>query len=435
MAFACGVLFGTLPAIIASRANIAATASDRAAGRRIGRLRQALVAVEVGVAIVLVAGAALLGQTLAHVVAVDPGFQAAGVVTARISLPPARYAESSRVDAFYRTLLERVRGIPGVRAAGTIQALPLSGSTSVRPYRVFGRPAGTEQTLAHYRIVSPGYIEAMRIPLRAGRTFTDQDAADRPPVVLVNETLKREAWGGRDPIGSRITFGGSNDRWAEVVGVVGDVHHLGPGTPPAAEMYWPVAQVGVVNSETLNRVRRQATLVVSTIAGDSLSVVPAIRDVLSSVDRAQPIADVQTMAALVDSSLWLSRAAAWLLTLLGGAALLFALLGVFGSAAYAVAQRRRELALRLALGAAPAALEQTVLMNALKGAAAGVILGVGIALVVRQSVAALLVGVSASDPRTLALASAALLGCAAFASWIPARRAARIEPMAVLRDE
>ncbi len=339
------------------------------------------------------------------------------------------------VDAFYRALLDGVRAIPGVRAAGTVHALPLSGNSSVRPYRLQeGPPPGTA-TVAHYRIVSPGYLEAMRIPLRAGRTFTDADTADHPLVVIVNETLKREAWNGRNPVGSRITFGGLPDRWAEVVGVVGDVRHFGPGTPPSPEMYWPAAQVAAVPSDTLRRLRRQTTLVVSVAAGDPLSAVPAVRSVVRGIDPDQPIAHVETMSSLLNQSLWLSRAAMWLLSIFGGTALLFALLGVAGAAAYAVAQRQRELAVRLALGAAPGTIARAVLNGAVRGALAGVVVGIALAFALRQSVAALLVGVEPTDPRTLAVVSLSLVACAAAASWLPARRAGRIDPMRLLRVE
>jgi putative ABC transport system permease protein len=435
VAFGCSVLFGTLPAVLASRANIAAAASDRSAGRGASRLRQALVAVEVALAVVLVSGAALLGRTLAHVTAVDTGFRADGVVAMRVALPSTRYSEGPRVDAFYRALLDRVRSIPGARAAGTVHALPLSGNTSVRPYTVEGGPAGDARPVAHYRIVTPGYFEAMRIPLHAGRTFTDKDTADRPLVVIVNETLRRQAWGDRNPVGSRITFGGATDRWGEVVGVIADVRHFGPGAPAAAEMYWPLPQIEAVPSETLRRLRRQSTLVVSAQSGDPLALVGEVRAAVRSVDPDQPIADVRTMTSLISSSLWLSRAATWLLAVLGGSALTFALLGVFGASAYAVAQRRRELAVRLALGAAPGVVTRAVLAGALRAAVVGIAIGLALAIALRQSVAAMLVGIEATDPPTLAVVAAALIVFTAIASWIPARRAGRIDPMQALRVE
>jgi putative ABC transport system permease protein len=435
VALASGALFGTFPALLASRANIAAAASERSAGRRASRLRQTLVAIEVALAVVLVSGAALLGQTLAHVTAVDPGFRPEGVVTMVVALPATRYGDDRRIDSFYDGLLERVRSLPGVRAAGAVHALPLSGNTSVRPYQVDGGPTGDARPVAHYRIVTPGYIEAMRIPVRAGRTFTDADTADHPLAVIVNETLGRQAWGGRNPVGLRITFGGAPDRWAEVVGVIADVRHFGPGTPVVAEMYWPSAQIDAIASDALRRMRRQSTLVVFTGSGDALSAVPAIRRVVREVDPDQPVAQVRTMTSLMSASLWLSRAATWLLTVFGGAAVTFALLGVFGAAAYAFAQRRRELAVRLALGAAPGMVTRAVLADASRGAFAGVAAGLVLAIALRRSVSALLVGIDASDPFTLASVCVALTAATALACWLPARRAAHIDPMQALRVE
>ena len=438
VAIACGALFGTFPAFVASRASIAATASERSAGHRASRVRQTLVAVEVALAVVLVAGAALLSQTLSHMMAVEPGFQPDSVVSMTVALPVARYKDDRRVDLFYRSIFERLRSIPGVRAAGAVHALPLSGDTSVRPYRAEGSPLIDPPTIAHYRIVVPGYLDAMRIPLRAGRTFTDADTADRPLVAIINETLGREGWGTRNPIGTRITFGGfyapPNERWAEVVGVVADVRHFGPGTPPPPEMYWPAEQIDAVPGETLRRMRRGLTLVVSTDGGDPLAIVPPVRAAVRAVDPDQPIANVRTLTSLMSASLWLSRAAAWLLTVFGGAALIFALLGVFGAASYSVAQRRRELAVRLALGAEPQRVMRLVLTSTLRGAMVGVGVGLLLAIALRQSVASMIVGIDPSDPRTLALVCASLAIATAAACWFPAQRASRIDPMQTLRN-
>jgi predicted permease len=434
VAIVCGALFGTFPAVVASRASIAATASERSAGRQASRVRQTLVAVEIALAVVLVAGAALLAQTLSHMTAVEPGFRPDHVVSMTVALPVARYKDDRRVDLFYRSLFERLRSIPGVRAAGAIHALPLSGNTSVRPYRVEGTPPLDPPAVSHYRIVLPGYIEAMGIPLRAGRTFTDADTGDRPLVAIVNETLRRAGWGARNPVGTRITFAGTSTRWAEVVGVVADVRHFGPGTPPPPEMYWPAEQIDAVQGETLRRMRRGLTLVIATEAGDPLAIVPSVRAAVRAVDPDQPVANVRTMTSLMSASLWLSRAAAWLLTVFGGAALIFALLGVFGAASYSVAQRRRELAVRLALGAEPQRVMRLVLAGTLRGAIVGVGAGLLLAVALRQSVASMVVGIDPSDPRTLVLVCASLAIATVGACWLPARRASRIDPMQTLRN-
>jgi putative ABC transport system permease protein len=441
VAVACGIVFGTAPSLTASRANIAAAASERAAGRRSSRVRQALVAVEVALALVLVAGASLLAQALTHVTRVDVGFQPDRVVSMTVSLPAARYGDDRRVDTFYRSLFERIRAIPGVRAAGAVHALPLSGNTSVRPFHVQGKPIANPPDVAHYRIVTPGYLEAMSIPLRAGRIFTERDTATAPLAVIVNETLSRHVWGdSTHAIGSRISFGGGlppNVTYAEVVGVVGDVRHFGPATPPEAEMYWLAEQIDALPGPqtTLRRMRRGLTLAVSTESTDPLSVVGAVREAVRGVDPSQPIANVRTLTSLMTQALWLSRAATWLLTIFGGAALAFALLGVFGAASYAVAQRRRELAVRLALGAEPQAVARLVLTGALAGAAAGIAAGIVLAIALGRSVSTLLVDIAPTDPTTLVGVAATLALATVVATWIPARRAAKIDPMRVLRTE
>ena len=429
-----GVLFGTLPALAASRAGLGSGASTRAAGKTASRTRQALIAFEVALALVLLVGAALLGETLARLTSIDPGFVADGVVTMTVSLPPGRYPTHEATDAFDAAVFERIRALPGVRAAGATHALPLSGAASVRFYQIEGQPPPGSRQVANYRIVTPGYLEAMRIPLRAGRAFDARDTAGRPLVALVNETLARQAWGSRSPIGSRITFGGTTNLWAEVVGVVADVRHFGPGTPPAAEMYWPAAQLRAVPGETLAMLHRNMTLVVRA-DGDPAALVPAIRAAVRGVDAEQPIADVQTMTARLSASLALARGSAWLLTIFGGAAVSFALLGVFGAASYAVAQRRRELAVRMALGAAPRAVTWLIVRSALGGALAGIVLGIGLALALGKSVSSLLVGVRPADPTTFAVVSAAVALAVVAACWVPARRATRIEPMETLRIE
>jgi len=428
------VLFGTLPAIVVSRGRLSQAASARTGGRGMTRARQALVALELALAIVLVIGAALLAQTLARVTAVDLGFVPNGVVSMSVSLPVTRYADAGRVNRFYNELLDKMRALPGVRAAGAIQRLPLSGSTSVRPYRVEGAAATERPPVAHYRIVTPGYFETMRIPLRAGRTFTAFDTAEHPLAVVINETLRRQAFGDRNPIGARMSYGGDLARWGDVIGVIGDVRHFGPSTQAPPEMYWASPQLDALSSETLQRARRQLTLVVST-AGDPLAVVPAVRAAMREVDPDQPIATIRTMSSLVGASLWLSRASTWLLTIFGGAAATFALLGVFAAASYAVAQRRRELAVRLALGAAPSSVARTAITGALGASLVGIVAGTLAAAALGRAIDSMLVGVTRTDVRTLAASCVALALATVAACWGPARRAAHVDPIQALRVE
>ncbi|MGE5246368.1 MAG: ADOP family duplicated permease [Betaproteobacteria bacterium] len=431
---AAGVITGTAPVFVAARADIGAIASSRSAGPGGARTRQALVAFEMALAFILVAAAALLARTLDRLTSADLGLVPGHVVTMEVSLPDSRYPGDERVRAFYDALFDRIRALPGVVHVGATAELPLSGNTSVRPYQVPGGPTGRDRPVAHYRLVTPGYVEAMGIRLVAGRAFDERDTAGRPLVVLVNERLAAQAFGSRNPVGQRITFGGAPDLWATVVGVVGDVRHFGAGQPASAEMYWPAAQIDAAPGETLRLMRRNMSLVVAA-AGDPVLVVPSIRAALHALDPEEPLAAVRTMKSLVDESLTLPRASAWVVSVFGAAALLFALLAVFGAASYAVVQRRRELAVRLALGASPRAVSRLVARGAVSGAAVGLAAGLALTLAFARTMASLFVGVAPPPPGLLALVSAAIAASVTLACWLPARRAARIDPVETLRSE
>ncbi len=431
-----GVLFGLLPALVLSDRRLGQRASMRGAGLGVSRARLTLVGLEVALSVVLVCGAAVLARTLERLTTVDPGFEPTGVVTMRVSLPEARYRDDQQVRTLYDRTLERIRALPGVEAAGATHVLPLSGDSSVRPYRVAGQSVNDARDLplAHYRVVTDGYLEAMRVPLRAGRTFDGGDQPNRPLVVIVNETLRRREWGDRDPLGARMSFGGIDDVWATVVGVVGDIHHFGPRESPPAEMYWPAPQIDAVPSQTLRRLRRTLTLVVR-VDNDALAIVPSIRAAVQAVDADQPIASVRTMPSLLSSTLWLSRASAWIVAVFGSAALMFALLGVFAAVSYAAMQRRRELAVRVALGASASSVTRVVLRGAVYASGAGVGAGLIAALALQAGLSRLIVGTEALSVWTFV---AVVGGCAALvllACWLPAKQASRVELMQVLRTE
>ncbi len=429
---AAGLITGTAPVFVAWRSDIGALAAARAAGRGGSRARQALIAFEMALAFSLVAAAALLGRTLARLTSTDLGIVPDRVVTMAVSLPEGRYSSDASVDSFYDRLFERLRALPGVRFAGATAELPLSGNSSVRPYQIPGGPTGRDRPIAHYRIVTPGYINAMGIRLVRGRTFDANDAAGRPLAVLVNERLASQAWNGRDPVGQRITFGGTTDLWAEVVGLVGNVRHFGAGEGTPPEMYWPAAQIDDAPGQTLRLMRRNMSLAISA-AGDPLVLVPSIRAAVQAVDPEEPVATVRTVNSLVDESLKLPRASAWIVSVFGAAALLFALLAVFGAGSYAVVQRRRELAVRLALGASPQAISRLVARGALSGAVIGLLAGLGLTLAFARAMASLFVGATAPPPALLAVVGAAIAACVTIACWLPARRAGRIDPMQALR--
>lgn len=431
-----GVLFGLLPALVLSDRRIGQRASMRGAGLGVSRTRLTLVGFEVALSVVLVCGAAVLARTLERLTTVELGFEPTGVVTMRMSLPEARYSDDQQVRTLNDRTLERIRALPGIRAAGATHVLPLSGDSSVRPYRVAGQSVSDvrDLPLAHYRVVTEGYLEAMRVPLRAGRMFDKGDQPGGPLVVIVNETLRRREWGDRDPLGARVTFGGIDDVWATVVGVVGDIRHFGPSEPPPAEMYWPAPQIDAVPSQTLRRVRRNLTLVVRA-ENEALAIVPSIRAAVQAVDADQPIASVRTMSSLLSSTLWLSRASAWIVAVFGSAALLFSLLGVFGAVSYAVSQRRRELAVRVALGATASSVRRLVLRGVVRASGVGVAAGLIAAFGLQTGLSKLIAG---TEGLSVATFVGVVGGCAAlvlFACWLPARHASRVELMQVLRTE
>jgi putative ABC transport system permease protein len=432
-ALVSGVAAGTLPAVLASRVRIAAVASQRSPGRGASRARFALVALEVGLSVLLAVAAVNLVRTLVRLTSVETGVDAEGVVTVSVSLPETRYADGARVTAFHQAALERMRQIAGVRAAGATVVMPFSGNTFVRPFAVTGLPVNsTRPEIAHYRIVTPGYFESMGIRLRAGRAFTSDDRADRPLSVIVNQAMRREVWGDANPLDASITFAGSATLIATVVGVVDDVRHFGPSAPAPIEMYWPAAQIDVAKSAALDRLRRNMTFVVKT-GGDPLTVVPALRAAVRELDVDQPIAHVQTLASMLDRALWLSRASAWIVSLIGVSATLFALLGVFASASFAVSQRKREVAVRLALGAPPAVVSRGVVSNVLAAAALGAAMGSILAWPIARAIASQVPSIEPVDAWLTSSIGATMLIAAALSCWKPARRASRIDPIEALR--
>jgi len=350
-----------------------------------------------------------------------------------VSLPETRYADGARVTAFQQMALERIRQIAGVRAAGATVVMPFSGDTFVRPFEVPGLPANFKPPeIAHYRIVTPGYFESMGIRLRGGRAFTFDDRAGHPLSVIVNQAMRREVWGDANPLGASISFAGSATLIATVVGVVDDVRHFGPSAPAPIEMYWPAAQIDVAKSAALNRLRRNMTFVVKT-SGDPLAAVPALRAAVHELDANQPIARVQTLASMLDRVLWLSRASAWIVSAIGVSAALFALLGVFASASFAVSQRKREVAVRLALGAPPSVVSRGVVSNVLAAAALGAAAGCAVAWPIARTIASQVPSVDPIDPWLTVSVGATMLIAAALSCWKPARRAGRIDPIEALK--
>jgi putative ABC transport system permease protein len=424
---AAALLFGAAPALAAAASDPGAAlreGGERAGGRRGGRLLAALVALEVALALPLLVGAGLLAKSLAALERAPLGLSAERVLTLRLDLPAAHYPGAAELRGFYDRLARRVAGLPGVVAAGTTSSLPLSGLYDLSLEAAID---GSERTpTVGYRAVSPGYFAALGIPLAAGRPLGDRDDAGAPPVALVNAAMARAAWPGEDPVGRSLTLalGAGGPVRREVVGVVGDVAHDGPAAAPRPEVYVPCAQAPL----------RFATLAVRT-RGEPRAAAGALRAALREIDRDLVAADLRPMAGLLADSLAAPRFARLLAALLAAVALALAALGLYGVTAYAAGRRTRETGIRAALGARRGELLAGVLRRGLAPVAAGLAPGLAASFLLARLLRGLLHGVAATDPATFVAAPLFLLVVSLLAAWLPARRAARIDPMAALRAE
>jgi predicted permease len=387
---------------------------------------------EVALALVVVVAGGLLLRSFWALRAVDSGVDPRGVLTLSTTLPESRYARP-RVEPTFARLLDGVRALPGVDAAGGVWLLPLAGRESNWDVKVEGRERapGTTDPSPRPQVITPGALEAMRTAVLRGRTITAADDGRAPLVGLVNETMARTLWPGVDVLGKRFRLSGDSTPWLTVVGVVRDVRSAGLHKPAPAEFYLPHAQFSTVSR---GFAMRNLTLVART-AGDPALVAGPVRRVLHAADPDLAVAEVRTMRQVVDRSVAQPRFTMLLLVVFGGVALVLATVGVYGVISYSVAQRAREMGIRVALGARRADVARLVLGQGLSLAGIGVLLGVVGALAVTRLLASLLFGVSATDPATFSAITLLLLGVAALASLVPARRATRADPMEAMRAE
>jgi putative ABC transport system permease protein len=427
-----GVLFGLTPALASTRADLQESLKEggRSSGSRAtGRLRDLLVVSEVALALVLLVGAGLLLKSLAVMLKVDPGFDTRGLLTLRVALPPARYAEDARAARFYDELVRRVSALPGVRGAAATSNLPLAGDGGTGSPQVVGRATpASELTEAHMRTVSANYFAVMGIPVAAGRVFGERDGVEAPPVLLVNKTYAERVFPGEDPVGRRLTFKWSGDRPPfEIVGVVGDekVTSLDARTTPVVYFH---NQQGPDSS---------AALVVRAEGADPTALAGAVREAARGLDPEVPVFAVQTLEQMVAGTraTFMRRYPAYLTGVFACVALLLALVGIYGVVSYAVTQRTHEIAVRVALGARGRDVLRLVLRHGLGLALAGVAAGTVGALMLTRLISGLLFGVSAADPAVYALVSLLLVAVALVASLVPARRATKVDPMVALRYE
>ena len=425
-----GLLFGLAPALSVSRRALGETLKEgsRGAGGESGRgrVRGMLVISEVALSVVLLVGAGLLIKTVVRLLGVSTGFDTSNVLTMRVTLPSARYRENEKVTAFFERAAERLRATPGVVSAGVVSQLPLGGSNTGTIFFIEGHePSGPGQGIsADYRVVSEDYFNVLNIPVVEGRAFMADDRADRPGSVVVSESGARRWFGGESPIGRRIRDDAPNSPWFTVVGVVGDVRHWGLSEEPRPTLYYTFRQ----NPE------RSMVLTARTSTAPE-GFVGAARQAVLDVDKDQPVHEVKTLAEAANETIILQRWTSTLLGIFSSLAMLLAAVGIYGVQAYNVTQRTHEIGIRVALGAQGRDILRLVVRQGLVLGLAGVALGLLAALGLTRLLAGLLYGIGASDPVTFAAAALLVSAVALLASYVPARRATKVDPMVALRYE
>jgi putative ABC transport system permease protein len=431
-----GLLFGIVPALRAARPNLTEALKDSgrggSAGRGHHRFHNALVTAEVAFAVVLLAGAGLLLRSFQRLESVNPGFDARDVLAMRVELPMLPATDASQGSpghqerAFFRALLERLRTLPGVESAGLVSELPLSGQMSDTAFTIDGRaPVPPSARLyADDREASTGYFQAMRIPLLEGRYFDERDSETGAKEVLISRSFAKAQFPGQNPLGQHLVIDHGFPLHAEIVGVVGDVLHGSLADRPSPTMYVSYAQSVGLRPSVVIRAR-------ANILGLALA---AKREV-QALDAGVPVFDVHTMDGLVQDSVGPQRFRTVLLAVFAGLALLLAAAGIYGVMSYSVSLRTHELGIRAALGAGRAELMKAVVGRSMMWALAGVAIGLGAALCVGRLMADMLFGVLPTDSVSLIAGSALLAAVALLASYLPARRATRVDPVIALRSE
>lgn len=423
-----GLVFGLAPALAVSHPDLNAVLRSESrgstAGRRRNRFRNLLVVSQVALSTVLLVGAGLLVRSFLELRGASAGLDTGHLLTMNVTLPPARYAKGTPMIAFYEQLLRQVRSVPGVRAATVSSALPLN-PTRQSPALPEGQPVVplAERPLFNIQTFEPGYVETMRVPLLGGREFSERDDAQAPKVVMVNQTLARRFWLRENPIGKHILLGRATTP-AEVIGVLGDVRNASLAADVSPEIYLPFPQLPWASMN----------LVVRTV-GDPHALVSAVRGRVLAIDRDQPVTAVATMEEMMEQAAAQPRFTAWLLSALAAIALLLAVVGIYGAIAYSVAERTQEMGVRMALGAGRTDILRVVLRQGLLLALSGTAVGLAASLGLTRLLQSQLYRVSATDPSIFAGCAVVFAAVAALASYLPARRAMRVDPMAALRWE
>jgi putative ABC transport system permease protein len=429
VSLAATIIFGLAPAIAVSNTDLNEALKETSRGSSAGgskqRLRSVLVASEVALSLTLLISAGLLTRSFTRLQQADPGFDAKHLGTFQVSLPIVSYKKPVEVASFYDQLLTRLASLPGVTSAGAIDPLPFSGSNRGGSFNIVGRPWSSTQAVPDvaYRRASPGYFRTMRIPVLKGRVFTAQDGMDAPKVAVVDEPFVRQIFPNEDPLGKQLTGPDGNNY--TIVGVVGGVKDNTLSARPASTIYYPGLQSPF----------RAMTFVYRTASGDPLSLLSAVRLEVQTLDRNLPVYRPATMEDRLHDSLARTKFSTTLLSVFAGLALVLASIGIYGVISYTVSQRAREIGIRMALGARPDDAVRMIVKQGSIPVAVGIGAGFVGSLLATRALSTLLYGVSATDPLTFLVLSTFLAAVAFFASYFPARKATKVDPMTALRYE
>jgi len=444
LALVTSILFGLAPALQSSSPELVGSLSGSSRGgsssRRQNRMRESLVVAEIGMSLVLLAGAGLLARTLWRLINIDSGFDPTNVETARVWLPVPNHPELDpyrnfdRRNAFYRELLHRLNSIPGVDEAGVTGSLPLTADQFISKVGIEGQTIDPRSAPdLPLIVVSPSYFRVLKTPLISGRIFTESDDLKSTDVAVVDQAAAKQLWPHEDPIGHRVGFvAAPKPRWFTIVGVVADVKQTGLDTTPSPHLYFSLYQAGARSLGVVARVNTAGRSDKETVMA---SVGEQIKQAVQAIDKDLPVFGIQPMSNLVSASLTARRFSAQLIGTFSMLALVLAAIGVYGVIAYWVAQRTRELGIRMALGAQPKDLLKLVLGRGARLACIGVGIGLLAALAVGPLLRSQLYGISSFDPFVFACVPVLLLAVALAAGYVPATRAMRVNPIVALREE
>jgi len=438
-----GVFFSAVPFFRSGKAELTPMLRDSTRGSTSGRERQRVrntfVVAQVALALILLVGSGLLARSFQRMRAVDPGFKPAGVLTLRLSIPEATYRTTGDIARFYHQLTTRLATVPGVQSVGTVTKLPLSeGGDNHNGAWIEDRPSTKDGLPSIHLIVnaSQDYFASMGIPLIEGRTFRD-DGTDQPShEMIVSRSFARQYWPNGSAIGKRVKSGGPEAPWSTIVGVVGDVHDEALTKPAEAAVYQPIVtavqpQPGAPDSIIANNTM---SLTIRT-SGEAMAVFPAVRREIWAIDRNLPLVNVREMSQVVESAMARTTFTLIMIGAAAGVALLLGAIGIYGVISYMVSLRTREIGVRMALGAQSTEVRRMVVRQGLALAVIGVGIGLAGALALSRLISSLLYGIAPHDPLTLGVVTVGLLAVAAVASWLPAMRAARIDPIEALRAD